>query len=152
MKRRPRQPPDTRAAGEGERLAPRILIVDDFEDNRAMYAQFLTFSGFRVAEAANGVEALEKAVALVPDLIVMDLSLPVMDGWEATRRLKRDERTRQIPVLALTGYALTAHSKGAQEAGCDAFVTKPCLPDQLVSEIRRLLASRPARTVPKRRS
>jgi CheY-like chemotaxis protein len=147
-----RPQPGPPADGTGEPLAPRILIVDDFEDNRAMYAQFLTFSGFRVAEAANGVEALEKATALMPDLIVMDLSLPVMDGWEATRRLKRDARTRQIPVLALTGYALSAHSKEAKEAGCDAFVTKPCLPDQLVSEIQRLLESRPSKAAPKRRS
>ncbi len=123
----------------GEARGPLILIVDDFEDNRAMYAQFLTFSGFRVAEAANGKEALETAARLLPDLVVMDLSLPVMDGWEATRRLKSDERTRGIPVLALTGHALGRHSQGAREAGCDGFVTKPCLPEDLVAEIRRLL-------------
>jgi len=76
---------------------PLILLVDDFEDNRAMYAQFLTLSGFRGAEAANGQEALQKAADMLPDLVVMDLSLPVIDGWEATRRLKSDERTRGIP-------------------------------------------------------
>jgi CheY-like chemotaxis protein len=118
---------------------PLILLVDDFEDNRAMYAQFLTFSGFRVAEAANGQEALQKAADMLPDLVVMDLSLPVVDGWEATRRLKSDERTRGIPVLALTGHALGRHSEGARDAGCDGFVTKPCLPEDLVSEIRRML-------------
>jgi two-component system cell cycle response regulator DivK len=122
-----------------------ILIVDDFEDNRAMYAQFLTFSGFRVAEASNGKEALEKAGDLLPDLIVMDLSLPVMDGWEATRRLKSDERTRRIPVLALTGHALGRHSEGAREAGCDGVVTKPCLPEDLIVEIRRMLEGGPTR-------
>ena len=122
---------------------PLILLVDDFEDNRAMYAQFLTFSGFRVAEAANGKEALDKAGALLPDLVVMDLSLPVMDGWEATRRLKSDEPTRRIPVLALTGHALGRHSEGAKEAGCDGFVTKPCLPEDLVGEIRRMLEKTP---------
>jgi CheY-like chemotaxis protein len=127
---------------------PLILLVDDFEDNRAMYAQFLTFSGFRVAEAANGQEALQKAADMLPDLVVMDLSLPVIDGWEATRRLKSDERTRGIPVLALTGHALGRHSEGARDAGCDGFVTKPCLPEDLVSEIRRMLeggAPRPKR-------
>jgi CheY-like chemotaxis protein len=124
---------------------PLILLVDDFADNRAMYAQFLTFSGFRVAEAANGKEALEKAAELLPDLVVMDLSLPVMDGWEATRRLKSDERTRGIPVLALTGHALGRHSEGARDAGCDGFVTKPCLPEDLVTEIRRMLEGRPPR-------
>jgi CheY-like chemotaxis protein len=69
----------------------------------------------------------------------MDLALPRMDGWEATRRLKADARTRHIPVVALTGHALAGHADGAREAGCDAFVTKPCLPDALVAEIRRLL-------------
>ena len=71
----------------------------------------------------------------------MDLSLPIMDGWEATRRLKADDRTRAIPVVALTGHALAGHSKGAREAGCDSFLAKPCLPDQLVAEIRRMLAA-----------
>lgn len=119
--------------------APLILIVDDFEDNRRIYVQFLTFSGFRVAEAENGKEALDLAFTLRPDLIVMDLSLPVMDGWEATRRLKSDDRTRDIPVVALTGHALTGHSKGAKEAGCDAYVPKPCLPEDLLEAIRPLL-------------
>jgi CheY-like chemotaxis protein len=120
---------------------PLVLIVDDFEDNRAMYVQFLAFEGFRVAEAANGAEALEQARTLLPDLIVMDLSLPVMDGWEATRRLKGDERTRRIPVLALTGHALGGHSERAKEAGCDAYLTKPCLPEDLVVEIRKMIGA-----------
>jgi CheY-like chemotaxis protein len=122
---------------------PLILVVDDFEDNREMYAEFLQFSGYRVAEASNGLEALDKAFELLPDLILMDLSLPGIDGWEATRRLKQDTRTRHIPVVALTGHALAGHSKGAREAGCDAFITKPCLPDVLVVEIRKLLESHP---------
>jgi CheY-like chemotaxis protein len=77
----------------------------------------------------------------MPDLIVMDLSLPGMDGWEATRRLKEDPRTKNILVMALTGHALAGHSKGAIEAGCDAFVTKPCLPDRLLEEIQRMLGA-----------
>src|SRR6185369_7482314 len=97
------------------------------------------FSGFRVAEARNGFEALESAQSLLPDIILMDLALPRMDGWEATRRLKSDPRTRHIPIVALTGHALAGHAEGAREAGCDAFVTKPCLPDALVTEIKRLL-------------
>jgi CheY-like chemotaxis protein len=120
--------------------APLILLVDDFEDNREMYALFLTYSGFKVAEAATGQEALERAFELLPDLIVMDLSLPGLDGWEATRRLKDDARTRHIPVLVLTSHALEGFSAGAKEAGCDGFVTKPCLPDQLTAEIRGMLA------------
>lgn len=119
--------------------SPLILIVDDFEDNREMYVQYLTFAGYRVAEAANGHEALEQAFATRPDLIVMDLSLPGMDGWEATRRLKKDERTKHIPVVALTGHALAGHGKTAIEAGCDAFVIKPCLPEDLAAEIRKIL-------------
>ena len=118
---------------------PLILVVDDYEDAREMYAEYLRFCGFRVAEARNGNEALEQAFALMPDLILMDLSLPGMDGWEATRQLKADERTRQIPVVALTGHALAGASEDAKKAGCDSFVTKPCLPDDLVVEVRRML-------------
>jgi len=133
------------AEGRGSKLttdrAPLVLLVDDFQDNREMYAEFLAYQGFRVIQAANGVEALDQAFTNRPDIIIMDLSLPVMDGWEATRRLKADERTRRIPVVALTGHALAGHSKGAQEAGCDSFLAKPCLPDQLVAEIRRMLES-----------
>ena len=119
--------------------APLILVVDDYQDAREMYAEYLQFSGFRVAEAKNGNEAVEKAFALKPDLILMDLSLPGMDGWEATRVLKADQRTKNIPVVALTGHALAGASEGARKAGCDSFVTKPCLPDDLVVEVRRML-------------
>jgi two-component system, cell cycle response regulator DivK len=124
---------------------PLILVVDDYEDAREMYAEYLRFCGFRVAEARNGNEALEQAFTLKPDLILMDLSLPGMDGWEATRQLKADDRTRNIPVVALTGHALAGASEGAKRAGCDSFVTKPCLPDDLVVEVRRMLShARPA--------
>jgi CheY-like chemotaxis protein len=118
---------------------PLVLVVDDYQDAREMYAEYLSFSGFRVVEAATGTEAVEKALALQPDVILMDLSLPGMDGWAATRQLKSDERTKRIPVLALTGHALAGASEGARLAGCDAFVTKPCLPDELVLEVRRVL-------------
>ena len=118
---------------------PLVLIVDDFEDNREMYTQFLRFNGYRVAEAVDGLDALAKAGDLRPDLIVMDLSLPGLDGWEATRRLKADPNTRDIPVIALTGHALAGHAEGAKAAGCDAFVTKPCIPADLEAEIRRVL-------------
>lgn len=119
--------------------SPLILVVDDYQDAREMYAEYLQFSGFRVAEAKTGNEAIDKAFELRPDLILMDLSLPGMDGWEATRLLKQDERTRHIPVVALTGHALAGASEGARKAGCDSFVTKPCLPDDLVTEVRRML-------------
>jgi CheY-like chemotaxis protein len=120
---------------------PLVLVVDDFQDNREMYAEYLAYCGFRVIEAKNGKEAIDQAFSQKPNVIIMDLSLPVMDGWEATRRLKADRRTKSIPVIALTGHALQGHSQGALDAGCDAFVAKPCLPDQLVLEIRRMLAA-----------
>ena len=121
------------------RAQPLVLVVEDYQDAREMYAAYLQFSGYDVAEASNGIEAVEKTLEFLPDIVLMDLALPRMDGWEATRRLKNDERTRHIPIVALTGHALAGHAEGAREAGCDAFVTKPCLPDALVTEIKRLL-------------
>jgi CheY-like chemotaxis protein len=129
------------APHQGTSAQPLVLVVDDFQDNREMYAEYLAYCGFRVIEAKNGKEAIEQAFAQSPNVIIMDLSLPVMDGWEATRRLKADGRTKSIPVIALTGHALQGHSKGALDAGCDAFVAKPCLPDQLVLEIKRMLGT-----------
>ena len=128
---------------------PRVLLVDDYPDAREMYTEYLEFSGFDVVQAGNGMEAIQRAADATPDIILMDLSLPVMDGWEATRRLKADARTASIPVVALTGHALAGISEGAKRAGCDAFVTKPCLPEDLVKEIRRVL-SEPSSTSAKR--
>jgi CheY-like chemotaxis protein len=122
---------------------PLVLVVDDFQDNREMFAEYLSISGFRVAEAENGREAVDRAFSLVPDVILMDLSLPELDGWEATRRIKRDPRTRHIPVVALTGHVLADHCREAREAGCDVFLSKPCLPEVLVAEITRLLGPKP---------
>src|SRR6476660_6744136 len=127
----------------------RVLLVDDYPDAREMYSEYLQFSGFDVVEAANGMEALQRAVEAAPDIILMDLSLPVMDGWEATRRLKADQRTASIPVVALTGHALAGISQGAKAAGCDAFITKPCLPEDLVKEIRKILDGQPASSTKK---
>ena len=121
---------------------PLVLVVEDYQDAREMYAAYLQFSGYRVAEATNGIEAIEQANELMPDIILMDLALPKMDGWEATRRLKMSDKTRHIPIVALTGHALAGHAEGARQAGCDAFVTKPCLPDALVAEIKRMLSAR----------
>jgi CheY-like chemotaxis protein len=118
-----------------------ILLVDDFDDAREMYRQYLEYSGYRVAEAASGKEAIDKATDLLPDVILMDLSMPDVDGWEATRILKADKRTSRIPVMALTGHALAGHSDVARRAGCDAFVTKPCLPADLVKELEKMLES-----------
>ena len=123
-------------------LAPLVLIVDDVDHGREICSEYLAFRGFRVATAADGQEALDKAFELLPDVILMDLSLPKIDGWEATRRLKQDERTSAIPVVALTAHALASAHDKAKEAGCDAVVTKPCLPRDLEAEVRRQLEGR----------
>lgn len=120
---------------------PLILVVEDFDDAQDMYVDYLQHCGFRTAAARTGREAVEKATQLRPDLILMDLALPELDGWEATRLIKGDARTGTIPILACTGHAMPSHMQAAQEAGCDAFVIKPCLPEDLVAEIRRLLAA-----------
>jgi two-component system, cell cycle response regulator DivK len=126
--------------------APLVLVVDDVAHGREIFAEYLEFRGFRVATAADGLEAMDKAFELLPDLILMDLSLPGLDGWEATRRLKQDERTRGIPVIALTAHALASAHQRALQAGCDSVVTKPCVPRELEAEIRRLLAARNGRS------
>jgi two-component system cell cycle response regulator DivK len=127
---------------EGTALPPLVLIVDDVDHGREICAEYLEFRGFRVATAVDGAEALDKAFSLLPDVILMDLSLPVIDGWEATRRLKKDARTKEIPVIALTAHALASAHDSAKEAGCDSVVTKPCLPKDLEAEVRRQLEAR----------
>jgi two-component system, cell cycle response regulator DivK len=112
-----------------------ILIVDDFKDNREMYDYFLSESGFRVTQASDGQEALAKANELQPDLVIMDLSLPGIDGWETARRLKAAEKTGRIPVVILTAYEFA----GPLPPEFEGFLTKPCLPDQMISEINRIL-------------
>ncbi len=121
--------------------APLVLVVDDMDDGREICAEYLAFRKYRVATAADGYEALSKAAELLPDIILMDLSLPGIDGWEATRRLKGDAATRHIPVVALTAHALASAHDQAIAAGCDAVVTKPILPRDLEAEIRRILGA-----------
>ena len=121
---------------------PLVLVVEDYQDAREMYAAYLQFSGYRVAEATNGVEAIDKTVELMPDIILMDLALPRMDGWEATRRLKADARTAHIPVVALTAHDESGEIQRATNAGCDWFVPKPCPPQDLIDEVRRVLSAR----------
>ena len=133
MSRKPSPRPRARES------APLILVVDDSADNREMYSAYLKFQGLEVVEAANGAEALERAFEHPPDLVVMDLSLPGVDGWQATRALKADARTKNIPVIAVTGHALAGAPEHAAEAGCDGFLTKPCLPEDLLREIQRML-------------
>jgi two-component system, cell cycle response regulator DivK len=116
-----------------------VLVVDDTEDNRELYAQFLLYAGYRVEVAVDGYEALEKTRALRPDVVIMDLALPGMDGWETTRHLKADEDTRDIPVIALTGHVVGDSRARALAVGCGAFLAKPCSLDVLLLEVRRAL-------------
>lgn len=117
-----------------------VLIVDDFDDNREMYAEYLAHSGLRVAQARDGHEAVRAATQLRPDLIIMDLSLPGLDGWDATRLLRADSRTAGIPIVALTGHALGAHAEHARAVGCNDVLTKPLLPEDLLLRITSLIA------------
>jgi two-component system, cell cycle response regulator DivK len=128
-----------RSRPEADPGKPLVLLVDDYADNREAYALYLRFKGYRVEEAADGHQALERAFRTRPQIIIMDLSLPGLDGWEATRTLKQDPRTQEVPVIALTGHALEGQSESARAAGCDAFLTKPCEPSTLETAIRKIL-------------
>lgn len=121
------------------RKQPLVLLAEDFEDARELYRDYLQFSGFDVETANNGREAITRAVELQPDLILMDASMPVLDGWQATRELKANPVTRHIPILALTAHAFDDARREARAVGCDGFVTKPCLPDDLVTKVRAAL-------------
>ena len=115
-----------------------VLVVDDYKDNREMYAEYIRMSGIAVETAADGFEGIEKAILLQPDAIVMDLSMPHLDGFETLRVLRGHERTRRIPVLALTGAMLESEARAGDEGFC-AFLRKPCLPQYLLHELRRFL-------------
>jgi two-component system, cell cycle response regulator DivK len=124
------------------RVVPLVLVVEDAEDAYELLADVLASAQLDVVGAENGIDAVDTAVKLLPDLILMDLSLPLMGGCEATKLLKSDERTRAIPIIALTGHH--NYAQMAREAGCDAFLTKPCAPQRLLSEIERALRGEPA--------
>lgn len=123
-----------------EDQTPNVLIVEDDRDGRLLYVEWLQQAGFRVSQAHNGLQALERAVESTPDVIVTDLHIPGIDGFELTRRLKQDPRTRNVPVLAVTGYAAFASDPDrAHRAGCTEVLAKPCSPEDLESAIRRLI-------------
>ena len=117
----------------------RVLVVDDVRDNRELYAEYLAFRGYEVCVASDGQEALDRAAALLPDIILMDLALPILDGSEATRRLKLDRRTKHIPIIVITGHVEPTHRQRAIDAGCDLFLAKPHLPEAIEVAIQRLL-------------
>lgn len=118
---------------------PTVLLVDDFEPGREVVAEFLTWRGYEVITAEDGAQGLEKAFELSPDVVLMDLSLPEVDGWEATRRLRADERTKELKIIALTAHALERERQRALDAGCDEVITKPVAPQDLEEEVRRQL-------------
>jgi len=116
----------------------RIMLVDDYKDVRDLYAQFLSMKGFDVSVASSGQEALRKTFELSPDLIVMDYSLPDIGGWDVTQRLKKDPKTRQIPILLLTAYDFVGVAPVFREQ-CAGVLIKPCMPDKLFAEITEAL-------------
>jgi two-component system cell cycle response regulator DivK len=126
---------------EHGRDRPLVLLVEDQSDLRRLYAEQFALSGFDVIEAEDGATALARSTEQTPDVVLMDLSLPGIDGWEATRRLKNDQRTAHIPVVALTAHDGAGELERATHAGCDWFVPKPCPPAALIVEVRRVLAA-----------
>jgi len=124
----------------------KLLLVEDNEMNRDMLSRRLQRRGYEVITAADGQSGLLAAQSEAPDLILMDMSLPIMDGWEATRRIKADPRTRHIPLIALTAHVMTGDREQALEAGADDYDTKPVEFDRLVEKIERLLTA--ARELP----
>jgi two-component system cell cycle response regulator DivK len=120
-------------------MSKTILVVEDQEDNRQILRDLLTNAGYEMQEAENGEEALTAVKKRRPDLILMDIQLPVMDGYEATRRIKADPETKSIPIIVVTSYALSGDETKARESGCDAYVTKPYSPRALLAKIKEFL-------------
>lgn len=118
-------------------MAKKILVVEDDTDNRRIVAKVLSVEGYRVIEATDGVEALSQARSEHPDLILMDLAMPNIDGWEATRQLKRDPQTRSIPVVALTAVAMRGDEEQARAAGCDDYLPKPARPVAIRAMVKK---------------
>lgn len=116
-----------------------VLLVEDNEDNLIVYRTILDHVGYRVIEARDGEEGVARAKADKPDLILMDVSLPKMDGWEATRRIKADDDTRQIPIIAVTAHALDDDREKATQVGCDGYLAKPVAPRRVVEEVERFI-------------
>jgi two-component system cell cycle response regulator DivK len=121
-------------------MSQRILVIEDQPDNRRILRDLLTSADFEVIEAEDGESGLAAAAAQKPDLILMDVQLPGIDGYEATRRLKGDATLREVPIIAVTAHALTGAENEARAAGCDGYISKPISPRQLLAKVREYLA------------
>ena len=121
-------------------MSKRILVVEDQEDNRQIIRDMLSATDYQITEAENGEEALAAVAKQRPDLILMDIQMPIMDGYEATRRIKADPGLRSVPIIAITSYALSGDEQKARAAGCDDYVPKPYSPRQLLAKIRQYLS------------
>jgi len=131
-----------KAIGGNGSLRPLILVVDDYTDGRDIVCCVLANEGFETIEATNGHDALAQVREHLPDLVVLDLALPGIDGWEVARLIKADRATADVRLLGFTAHAEKAALQRAREAGCDAVLTKPCAPKALVQGVRDLLAAR----------
>ena len=120
-------------------MSKTILVVEDTEDNRRILRDLLSAAGYNMIEAYDGAEGVAKASEHKPDLILMDVQMPVMDGYEATRRIKADPALKTIPVIAVTSYALSGDEDKARKAGCDGYVAKPFSPRQMLAKVREII-------------
>ena len=121
-------------------MSKRILVVEDQPDNRKIIRDVFAPTGYEIIETENGEEALAAIAKARPDLILMDIQLPIMDGYTATRRIKADPELRSIPIIAVTSYALSGEEKKAREAGCDDYIPKPYSPRELLAKVRQYLS------------
>jgi two-component system, cell cycle response regulator DivK len=120
-------------------MTKRILVVEDTEDNRQIIRDLLSSAGYELIEAVDGETGVEAAAREKPDLILMDIQLPKMDGYEATRRIKADAASAHIPIIAVTSYALSGDEAKTRAAGCDAYIAKPFSPRQLLAKVREFV-------------
>jgi CheY-like chemotaxis protein len=131
----------TQARGQMTDSSKTVLLVEDNEDNRTVYRTILEHFGYQVIEARNGEDGVNMAREQHPDLILMDISIPLIDGWEATRILKSEPGTSDIPIIALTAHALATDRAKANEVGCDGYLAKPCEPRRVVAEVERFIGA-----------
>ena len=120
-------------------MSKKILVVEDTEDNRQILRDLLGMAGYDMVEAHDGAEGVAKAAEHRPDLILMDIQMPVMDGYEATRRIKANPELKAIPIIAVTSYALSGDEQKTRDAGCDAYIAKPYSPRQMLAKVREIL-------------